>query len=219
MGLSGGYGRFGRIARFVGLGVICLGLANCASSNVASHSGHKKQTVAVASHDRGHVRAAWSGCDDATCSDQANSGRVTVSRDSRRQIAHSRSDCSDASCAERANSGRTNVGLASYASVDYGAVVGRRPDGCPRQFCGCEASRYVFGKVIPELNLASNWAKFPRAAPASGMVAVRNHHVMVLMRHEGGNNWLVHDGNSGNGLTREHVIPIHGYTIVNPRGG
>ena len=110
-------------------------------------------------------------------------------------------------------------GLASYASIDYGAVVGRRPDGCPRQFCGCEASRYVFGKVRPELNLASNWARFPRTSPAAGMVAVRNHHVMVLMRHASGNEWLVHDGNSGNGLTREHVMPISGYTIVNPHGG
>lgn len=50
------------------------------------------------------------------------------------------------------------------------------------------------------------------------MAAARNHHVMVLISHVEGNNWLVHDGNSGGGLTREHVISINGYVIVNPRG-
>jgi hypothetical protein len=38
------------------------------------------------------------------------------------------------------------------------------------------------------------------------------------MSHVEGNNWLVHDGNSGGGLTREHVRSIKGYVIVNPRG-
>ena len=50
------------------------------------------------------------------------------------------------------------------------------------------------------------------------MAAARSGHVMVLMSHVGGNDWLVHDGNSGGGLTREHVVSISGYTIVNPRG-
>ena len=100
-----------------------------------------------------------------------------------------------------------------------GAIVGRRPAGCPHSFCGCEASRYLFGHSRAELNLASNWRKkFPRTSPAPGMVAVRNHHVFVLMSHAGGGNWLVHDGNSGHGLTREHVRSISGYTVVNPQG-
>ena len=190
MGLSGGGGRSGRIARFIGVGVICLGLANCASSNVASHNEHKSRTFATgAKQHRGHT-----------------------------QIAYYRSDCDDPSCSNRISDIRTNIGRASYASVDYGVVVGRRPAGCPHQFCGCEASRYVFGKIRPELNLASNWAKFPRTSPAAGMVAVRDHHVMVLMRHEGGKNWLVHDGNSGKGLTREHVRSISKHIIVNPHG-
>ena len=107
----------------------------------------------------------------------------------------------------------------SYASVDWGMVVGGRPDGCPHAYCGCEASRYVFGKVRPELNLASNWMRFPRTKPAPGMAAVRNHHVMVLMSHAGGNDWLVHDGNAGYGKTREHVMSISGYVIVDPKGG
>ena len=50
------------------------------------------------------------------------------------------------------------------------------------------------------------------------MAAVRNHHVMVLISHVAGNDWLVHDGNSGGGLTRDHVISISGYTIVDPQG-
>jgi hypothetical protein len=50
------------------------------------------------------------------------------------------------------------------------------------------------------------------------MAAVRSHHVMVLISHVGGSDWLVHDGNSGGGLTREHVRSISGYTVVNPQG-
>ena len=100
-----------------------------------------------------------------------------------------------------------------------GNVVGRRPAGCPHSFCGCEASRYLFGAVRAELNLASNWIKkFPRTSPAPRMAAVRNHHVMVLMSHVGGSDWMVHDGNSGGGLTRDHVRSISGYIIVDPQG-
>jgi hypothetical protein len=73
--------------------------------------------------------------------------------------------------------------------------------------------------IRPNLNLASNWIrKFPRTSPGSGKVAVRNHHVMVLMSHVSGNDWLVHDGNSGGGSTREHVRSINGYIIVDPQG-
>src|SRR5262245_24820843 len=64
------------------------------------------------------------------------------------------------------------AGAEANAAVDAngGAVVNRRPQGCPRAFCGCEASLYLFGKIRPELNLASNWVrKFPRTPPAPGM--------------------------------------------------
>ena len=57
----------------------------------------------------------------------------------------------------------------------------------------------------------------PRTSPAPGMAAVRNHHVMILMSQVDGGNWLVHDGNSGSGLTREHVRSIGGFIIVNPQ--
>jgi hypothetical protein len=40
----------------------------------------------------------------------------------------------------------------------------------------------------------------------------------ALVRHVGGNEWLVHDGNSGAGLTRDHVRSISGFVVVNPNG-
>ena len=97
-------------------------------------------------------------------------------------------------------------------------VVGGRPAGCPNAFCGCEASLYRFGHVIPELNLASNWRRFPRAAPAPGMAAVRSGHVMILQAEVGNGVWTVHDGNSGGHVTREHARSLAGYTIVDPSG-
>jgi hypothetical protein len=123
-----------------------------------------------------------------------------------------------ANCASGNMSRQAKRATIHYVINAYGNVVGGRPAGCPHSFCGCEASLYLFGHDRADLNLASNWArKFPRTAPAPGMAGVRNHHVFVLMRHVGGRNWLVHDGNSGHGLTREHVRSISGYTIVNPR--
>src|SRR5947209_11137846 len=95
-------------------------------------------------------------------------------------------------------------------------VVSGRPSGCPHAFCGCEASLFRFGRIIPQLNLASNWRRFPRVAPATGMAAVRSGHVMILQQHVGGDIWYVHDGNAGGHLTREHPISIAGYTIVDP---
>lgn len=96
-------------------------------------------------------------------------------------------------------------------------IVGRRPAGCPHRYCGCEASLYLFGKIKPKLNLAANWIRlFPRTAPAPKMAAARSGHVMVLISHVSGNDWLVHDGNSGGGLTRRHVRSIRGYVVVNP---
>jgi len=113
--------------------------------------------------------------------------------------------------------------LNSMASIDgiqaNDKVVGGRPSGCPHAFCGCEASLYKFGRIIPELNLAANWRRFPRAAPASGMAAVRSGHVMILQHQLAGNIWYVHDGNSGGHATREHARSIAGYAIVDPGAG
>jgi hypothetical protein len=95
-------------------------------------------------------------------------------------------------------------------------IISNRPSGCPHAFCGCEASLYRFGRIIPQLNLAANWRRFPRASPAPGMAAVRAGHVMILQQQVAGNIWNVHDGNSGGHVTREHPRSIAGYTIVDP---
>ena len=108
----------------------------------------------------------------------------------------------------------------AWQHTNGGGVIGGRPSGCPHAYCGCSASLHIFGKIIPALNLAANWPRiFPRTSPAHGMAAARNHHVFVLISHVGGSEWLVHDGNSGHGLTREHVRSIRGYVVVNPHGG
>ena len=126
--------------------------------------------------------------------------------------------CDDRGCSD-SRSGNRGPAPRVLDANGNGVVVGRRPAGCPHAFCGCEASLYVFGEMRRDLFLASNWIrKFPRTAPAPGMVAARNHHVMVLISHAGGNDWMVHDGNSGGGLTRDHVMSISGYVIVDPHG-
>ena len=131
--------------------------------------------------------------------------------------------CDDRGCFDRRSADRPSTARAKAPLVvdanGNSVVVGRRPNGCPRAFCGCEASLYLFGEIRNDLNLAANWIrKFPRTVPAPGMVAARNGHVMVLLSHAGGNDWLVHDGNSGGGMTREHVVSISNYVIVDPRG-
>lgn len=98
-----------------------------------------------------------------------------------------------------------------------GEVFGGRPAGCPHRFCGCGASLYLFGRIIPELNLAANWLrKFPRAQPAPRMAAARSGHVMVLVAHRHDTIWLVYDANSGGGRIRLHERSIAGYGVVNP---
>jgi hypothetical protein len=103
-----------------------------------------------------------------------------------------------------------------YASGD---VIGGRPAGCPHAYCGCGASLHLFGRIIPSLNLAANWLRFPRANPAPKMAAVRQHHVFVLERPIGGDVWLAYDANSGGGRIRLHARSIAGYVVVNPTGG
>jgi hypothetical protein len=110
-------------------------------------------------------------------------------------------------------------GLQRVMAEGAGMVVGGRPAGCPRAFCGCGASLHIFGKIVPALNLAANWLRFPRAKPAPGMVAVRRHHVFVLVRHIRGPIWMAHDSNSGRHRTRIHPRSIAGFVIVDPGAG
>ena len=106
---------------------------------------------------------------------------------------------------------------APQTNVASAEVVSGRPSGCPRSFCGCGASLRVFGRIVPGLNLAANWLRFPRTAPAPGMVAARNGHVFVLEAHVEGDTWMAYDANSGGHATRIHARSLHGYTVVNPR--
>lgn len=100
------------------------------------------------------------------------------------------------------------------------ATIVSHPQGCPkRAFCGCGASVEVFGRPVRDLFLARNWFRFPKTEAASGMVAVRRHHVFVLRQHIQGNVWEVYDANSGGRKTRVHHRSIAGHTIVNPHGG
>jgi hypothetical protein len=103
------------------------------------------------------------------------------------------------------------------ANPDNGRVVGGRPSGCPHAYCGCAASLRIFGRIVPSLNLASSWLRFPRTSPAPGMVAARHGHVFVLESHVQGDTWIAYDGNSGGHATRIHARSLRGYTIVNPR--
>ena len=77
----------------------------------------------------------------------------------------------------RSPRGRKEVSRVEVASAQ---IISGRPSGCPQSFCGCGAALQVFGRIVPELNLASNWLRFPRTPPAPGMVAARQGHVFVL---------------------------------------
>jgi len=101
----------------------------------------------------------------------------------------------------------------------HGTAILPHPAGCPaRAFCGCGAAVEVFGRPVRSLWLAANWLRFPRAAPAPGMVAARRGHVFVIRQVLGGGMVLAFDANSGGRKTRLHVRSIAGYAIVDPRG-
>src|SRR5436190_393267 len=113
---------------------------------------------------------------------------------------------------------RVDFGQREAPRVDIASaqIVSGRPSGCPRSFCGCGAALRVFGRVVPELNLAANWLRFPRTSPAPGMVAARHGHVFVLEQHVEGDTWMAYDANSGGHATRIHARSLRGYTVVNP---
>ncbi len=99
-----------------------------------------------------------------------------------------------------------------------GVGIVDHPSGCPRTaFCGCGVAVKVFGKPIRDLWLAANWFKFKTAAPAPGMVAVRRHHVFVVLEVLGHNKVLAYDPNSGGHKTRIHLRSLAGYRVVDPR--
>lgn len=96
-------------------------------------------------------------------------------------------------------------------------VIGGRPAGCPRAYCGCGLRKYL-GIDDASLNLAWNWArKFRRTHAGPGAVAVRRHHVMLIVSHIAGSTYLVRDYNGGRGLSYLHERSIgRGYVFVDP---
>lgn len=105
------------------------------------------------------------------------------------------------------------------AAAEAKQIVGSRPAGCPRAFCGCALSLKLFGTIRPILNLAANWPRlFPRTSPAPGMVAARRGHVMKLQRHVRGTRWIVWTANSCGRRICIRERSIAGFVVVNPRG-
>lgn len=136
--------------------------------------------------------------------------------------------CNQQGCSDRPALGAENQNkrIRSARIETEGAVVGGRPAECNIRirgrlipYCGCGVSLKVFGRVIPELNLAANWKrKFPRTSPAPGMVAARSGHVFYIMRVVDSSTVVAYDPNSGKGLTRVHERSLRGYVVVNPYG-
>ncbi len=127
-----------------------------------------------------------------------------------------RSVCPGEATRTTARASRTAAPVETYREA---SIVGGRPAGCPRRYCGCGVSLKVFGRIIPELNLAANWMrKFPRARPAAGMVAARRGHVFYIAAYDGGGTALAYDPNSGGGKTRIHERSLAGYVVVDPHG-
>jgi hypothetical protein len=108
------------------------------------------------------------------------------------------------------------TGRAAY--VEGGAtIIGGRPAGCPKAYCGCGLARYL-GINDARLNLAWNWARlFPKAQAGTGMAVVWRHHVAYIESMVGDREALLRDYNSGKGLSRLHVRSIAGAVIVDPR--
>lgn len=95
------------------------------------------------------------------------------------------------------------------------------PSGCPHvAFCGCGTAGFLLGKIVRYggLAIAANWMKFPKAAPAPMMAAVKRHHVFAILKVLPGNKVLAYDPNSGGHKTRIHVRSLAGYRVVNPHG-
>lgn len=106
------------------------------------------------------------------------------------------------------------------STATYSGQVVSHPEGCPHSaFCGCGTSVKVFGHPVRDLYLASNWLRFPRAEPAAGMVAVRNHHVFYIEQVLGEGMVMAWDPNSGGHQTRLHQRSLAGFRVVNPHGG
>ena len=114
--------------------------------------------------------------------------------------------------AETRPTGRARVNT-GYAEAQ---IIGGRPAGCPKAYCGCGLARYL-GINDARLNLAWNWARlFPKAHAGPGMAVVWRHHVALIESMTGDGVARLRDYNSGGGLSRLHVRSIAGAVVVNP---
>ena len=104
------------------------------------------------------------------------------------------------------------------AARGYDLAAGYRPYGCPHAWCGCGTSLRVFGRIIPELNLAANWRRFPPAIAASGMVAWRWGHVFYIESVNSDGTVVAYDPNSGGHVAHVHTISLRGFHVVDPHG-
>jgi hypothetical protein len=112
---------------------------------------------------------------------------------------------------------RTSEFSGRSARYENGTVIGGRPAGCPRQYCGCGAMRYL-GLTDKRLWRAWSWVQlFPRAQPAPGMAVVWKHHIALIESMVGPREAVLRDYNSGRGLSRIHVRSIAGAVVVDPR--
>lgn len=108
---------------------------------------------------------------------------------------------------------RTDYNAGSTYADGEGIVD--HPTGCPRRlFCACGVSMKIWGHA--KHMAAKAFFQYPRASPGSGMVAVRNHHVMYIMAYNGDNMATVYDPNSGGRQTRIHQRSLAGYSVRNP---
>lgn len=108
------------------------------------------------------------------------------------------------------------LGVITWAGQARAAVIGGRPAGCPHAYCGCGLRKYL-GIEDKSLDLAWNWTKkFPRTSPHAGAAAVRHHHVMLLVSHVEGTDWVVRDYNGGKHLSYIHERDVRGYVFVDP---
>ena len=108
---------------------------------------------------------------------------------------------------------------AQEESFGYGRQAGSRPGGCRHAWCGCGSSLRVFGRIIPELNLAANWRRFPPASCASGNAAWRYGHVFIIESCNSDGTAVAYDPNSGGHVAHIHTVSLVRYHVVNPHGG
>lgn len=96
------------------------------------------------------------------------------------------------------------------ASYEGATIIGGRPAGCPRAYCGCGAMAYL-GLTDKRLWKAWNWTKFYNGPTP---VAVWRHHIAIIERMTGPTTAILRDYNSGRGLSRIHERSIAGARIV-----